>query len=77
MSRASKKLMVILAVCGAGTLFQTGFVPSGCVQFYGQTLLSTADPCAVFNCTGGSYFNLCEPFPLFWTCPNLAELFSP
>jgi hypothetical protein len=42
------------------------------VQFFGQSLGLTFDPCTVFNCTGGTFFNLCEPFPLFLTCPNVA-----
>ncbi|MFQ5805160.1 MAG: hypothetical protein ACE5I3_01780 [Phycisphaerae bacterium] len=71
MSRPRKKLLAIFVVCSAGTLFQTGFVPTSCVQFYGETVLAALDPCAVFNCTGGTFFNLCEPFPLFWTCPNV------
>lgn len=73
MSRKSRKYLTILAVCCAGTLLQTGFVPTSCVQFYGQTLLTTLDPCAIFNCTGGTFFDLCEPFPLFWTCPSAAQ----
>jgi hypothetical protein len=73
MSKTKKKFLTIFAVCSAGTLFQTGLVPTGCVQFYGQALLTSFDPCAVFNCTGGAFFNLCEPIPLFRTCPNYAE----
>jgi hypothetical protein len=72
MSRTKKKLLAIFAVCSAGTLFQTGIVPTSCVQWYGETLLTAFDPCSVFNCTGGTYFNLCEPFPLFMTCPSLS-----
>jgi hypothetical protein len=71
MSRKRKKLLALLTVCSAGTLFQTGVVPTGCAQFFGQTLLASFDPCAVFNCTGGTFFDLCEPFPLFANCPNL------
>ena len=71
MSRTRRKFLAVLAACSAGTLLQTGFVPTSCAQFYGQTLLTTFDPCSVFNCTGGTFFNLCEPFPLFLSCPNL------
>jgi len=77
MSRTKKKLLATLAVCSAGTLFQAGYAPTSCVQFYGDALLTAFDPCAVFNCTGGTFFNLCEPFPLFWSCPSLAQLFGP
>ena len=73
MSRTTKKLIVIFALCSAGTLFQVGLVSSGCAQFYGQALLSSFDFCAVFNCTSGSYFNLCEPVPLFADCPNTTD----
>ncbi len=70
MSRRRKKFLAIVAVCSAGTLFQTGVMPSGCAEFYGQATLFAFDACSVFNCTGGSYFNLCEPVPLFVDCPN-------
>ena len=66
-----KKLFAILAVCGAGTLFQVGLVPGSCAQFYGQAMLTSLDFCSVFNCTSGTYFNLCEPFALLQDCPNL------
>ena len=70
MSRTKKKFLATVALCSAGILFQTGLVPAGCAQFYGQALLTSFDPCAVFNCTGGTFFNLCEPYPLFPSCPN-------
>jgi hypothetical protein len=73
MSKTRKKFLAIAAVCSAGTLFQIGLVPTSCAQFYGQALLTAFDPCAVFNCTGGTFFNLCEPVPLFDTCPNYVE----
>jgi len=70
MSRTRNKFMAVLAVCGAGVLLQTGMVPTGCVQYYGQTLLTSLDFCQIFNCTSGTFSNLCEPGPLFVDCPN-------
>ena len=71
MSRTKKKFLAIFAVCGAGMLFQVGLFPTGCAQFFGQALLTSFDFCSVFNCTSGTFFNLCEPVPLFVDCPNL------
>jgi len=68
MSKTRKKFLVALAVCGAATLFQTG---SGCAQYYLNMGLTSFDFCSVFNCTSGSYFNLCEPVPLLIDCPNV------
>jgi hypothetical protein len=70
MSRTRKKFFAILAVCAAGTLFQVGLVPSSCVQYYGQAMLTSLDFCSIFNCTSGTYFNLCEPVALLEDCPN-------
>lgn len=77
MSKTKKKFLATLAACCAGTVLQTGFVPTNCAQFYGETLLQTIDPCTVFNCTGGTFFDLCEPYPMFWTCPNAPDFFAP
>lgn len=71
MSKTKRKFLAVMAICGAGTLFQTGLVPSGCVQGLGQTALTTFDICSILNCTGGSFFNPCEPVPIFVDCPNL------
>jgi hypothetical protein len=68
MSRKKKKFLAILAVCSAGTLLQTGFVPSGCAQWYLTTTLSAFDFCSVFNCSSGTYFDLCDP-AIFMDCP--------
>ncbi len=73
MSKRRRKYLAILAMCAAGSLFQVGVVPAGCSQFYGQTLASSLDFCSVFNCTSGTFFNLCEPVPLFMDCPNLFQ----
>jgi len=77
MSSARRKLIKLFAVCSVGTLLQAGLVTSNCTQFYGQALLRSFDPCTVFNCTGGTFFNLCEPVPLFYTCPNMASAAGP
>jgi hypothetical protein len=70
MSRTNKKFLAMVAVCSAGMLFQTGLVPTSCAQYYGQALLTSLDFCSIFNCTSGTFSNLCEPIPLFVDCPN-------
>ncbi len=64
----NRKLWAALLVCGAGTVFQS--LPGGCSQYYTQSLLSSFDFCSVFNCEGGSFFNMCEPVALFVDCPT-------
>lgn len=71
MSRSKKKFLALSAICTAGTLLQTGLVPTSCAQYYLDSTLTALDFCAVFNCTPGTFFNLCEPVPLFWDCPNV------
>ena len=73
MSRTKKKFLATLAACCAGTVLQTGLVTTNCAQFYAEAALTTFDPCTVFNCTGGTFFDLCEPYPLFATCPNYQD----
>ena len=70
MSKARSKYLTLAAICGAGILLQTGLVPSSCVQYYGHAVLTSLDFCEIFNCTSGSFSNLCEPVPLFVDCPN-------
>jgi len=73
MSKAKRKLLVLCAVCSAGMLFQTGltgFIPGSCEQWYFQSALTAFDFCTVFNCEGGTFFNVCEPFALFSDCPT-------
>lgn len=73
MSRTKKKLLAMCAVCTAGVLFQTGltgFIPGSCAQWYLQTSLEAFDFCSVFNCSGGTFLNACEPYALFTDCPN-------
>ncbi len=66
--RHRRKLLAIAVALGAGTLFQA--LPHGCAQYYTAAALSAFNVCAVFNCTGGTYFNLCSPYALFLDCPN-------
>ena len=73
-SRRAKWLALLVAL-GAGTAFQVG--TNGCAQYYATSSLNALDFCAVFNCQGGSFFNLCEPVPLFVDCPNTTTTTSP
>jgi hypothetical protein len=77
MSRVRNKYLTMAALCGTGILLQTGLVPSGCMQYYGQALLTSLDFCKIFNCTSGTFSNLCEPVPLFVDCPNYNPTTTP
>lgn len=67
----NRKLWAALLVCGAGTVFQG--LPTGCAQYYTESILTGFDFCSVFNCEGGTFFNFCEPFALLMDCPGLFE----
>lgn len=71
MLRKSRKALALAALLSAGTLFQTGLVPTGCGAFLAESALVNFNFCSVFNCTSGTFFNFCEPVPLFIDCPNL------
>ncbi len=65
----NKRLWAAIAVLGAGTVFQV--LPRGCAQYYTQLSLTSFNFCSVFNCQGGTFFNLCEPRPVLADCPNV------
>ncbi len=50
----------------AGTVFAIG----GCADFFTPLALDSFDFCSVFNCSGGTFFNFCEPGTLFVDCPQ-------
>jgi hypothetical protein len=65
-----KRFWVAAAILGAGTVFQA--LPArGCAQYYTQLTLTSFNFCSVFNCQGGTFFNLCEPRPILADCPNV------
>jgi len=64
--RRRKWLAAALAV-GAGTMFQ--FYPRGCVDYGVLQAVSSFDFCSVINCTGSTYFDICNP-PLLMDCPT-------
>lgn len=59
----------LLALVTGGFLLQLG-VQNGCTEYAVYTAAATFDFCAVVNCTGGTYFNFCEPIVLFTDCPT-------
>lgn len=69
MGKTRRKLTIALALCACATLFQTSYLPRGCVDYTLQTGFAVFDTCAVLNCTGGSYFNFCEPIVWLIDCP--------
>lgn len=62
-----RKMLALAAVLGGATLFQ--LIPQGCGPLLGTFGASAFDWCAVANCTGGSFFDLCEPIVYFVDCP--------
>lgn len=61
-----KSIGLFAAAACAGMLFQA----AGCANLALQQVTTALDFCAVLNCTGGSFFNLCDPVILFYDCPN-------
>ena len=62
------KFLALLATVSTGTTFQFS---TGCNQFYYDSALTSFNFCSVLNCTGGTFFNFCEPTILLSDCPNL------
>ena len=65
--KRNKKVLAAILMCGVGTLFQT--LPTGCASYVTQETLAAFNFCAVFNCTGGTFFNFCAPVRLLLDCP--------
>jgi hypothetical protein len=63
------KWIAIAATALAGSLYQT---TSGCADFALLSGVSAFNVCSVINCTGSSFFDFCQPTPLFVDCPNFA-----
>ncbi|MGE0481981.1 MAG: hypothetical protein AB7Q17_16085 [Phycisphaerae bacterium] len=68
MSKQKRRLLTFAAILG-GTLLQVPFTPSGCYQYGTGVLASAFDFCSVVNCTGGAFFNFCDPVVVFVDCP--------
>jgi hypothetical protein len=68
MSNAWKrKLLAAALALSAGTVFQ--YLPHGCANYGVAQALSAFDFCAVLNCQGGSFIDLCQPIALLTDCP--------
>lgn len=67
MSIWRKKRIWAAVLVSGGLVFQ--FLPSGCAEYYTYTGLTAFNFCSVFNCTGGTYFDMCSPVPLLADCP--------
>jgi hypothetical protein len=65
-----RKFWLAAAVLAVGTAFQT--LPTGCAGYYTELGLSGFNFCSVFNCDGGTFFNLCQPVAVLVDCPTLA-----
>ena len=70
MSNARKrKLLAAALAVGAGTLFQ--YLPTGCANYAVAQVLTAFDFCAVLNCQGGTFIDMCRPVALLMDCPKL------
>jgi hypothetical protein len=65
--------LLIAAAISGGTIFQT----NGCAEYYVTSAASALDFCSVFNCSGGSFFDFCNPVPVFADCPNAGQAVEP
>lgn len=71
MQSARKKVWVAAVVCSSGLMFQS--LPAGCNEYFANFALQSLDFCTVFNCSGSSFFDFCNPVPLFADCPNTGD----
>ena len=67
----SKRRAAVIAGLALGTALQVSSQAS-CGQFAANLALQPIDFCAIINCTGGGFFNFCEPFALLVDCPGVA-----
>ncbi len=70
MTQRRRRFWTAAAVLCAGTAFQ--YLPTGCANYWTSLSLSSLDFCSVFNCEGGTFFDLCEPVAVFVDCPSFA-----
>lgn len=62
----------------AAVAFASGTVlAQGCVDYGFSSGVTALDVCSILNCTGGSFFDFCNPVPLFLDCPNFDEDTNP
>lgn len=61
------RLWAAIVACGVGTVFQV--LPGGCAEYYTNLAVTSFNFCSVFNCEGGTFFNLCEPNRVLLDCP--------
>ncbi len=66
-----KKFWVAAVVCGSGMVFQ--YLPTGCNNYWAAAGATSLDMCSILNCTGGTFFNMCEPVPLLMDCPSIQQ----
>jgi hypothetical protein len=69
MRTARTKLLGLAVLLGAGTLFQA--VPTSCLSYGTQLGLGVVNFCAILNCEGSAFFDLCDP-PVLADCPPAA-----
>ena len=68
MTRFRRKFWIMSALLSAATVFQ--YLPTSCLQLYYNAGAAAFNFCAVLNCTGGTYFDLCSPVVILVDCLN-------
>ncbi len=66
-----RKWLAGLLIVGSATVFQ--YLPTGCGNYFVSQALTAFDFCAVFNCTGGSFVDMCNPVALLTDCPTTGD----
>lgn len=66
MTSFRRKMTILAAMLGSATVFQ--LLPSNCAQFFVTGATAAFDFCAVINCSGSTFFDLCNPVVLFQDC---------
>lgn len=66
MLKTRRKMLALLGLCSVATVFQA--LPGSCADGLIYEGLAALDFCAILNCTGGSFFNFCNPVVLFIDC---------
>ena len=65
-------MWALLAALSVGTTLQVG--TNGCADYWSVMALDSFDFCSVFNCSGGTFFDFCNPVPLLMDCPNAGQI---
>ena len=66
-SQRNRRKLILWTLLAGGTTFQV-LQTNGCAEFATSLFLNSVDFCSFLNCTGGSFFNFCEPVAILTDC---------